>query len=320
MKRREFITGLGTAAAALPFAARAQQPAPGKWHVGILLPERGQNLIRRGLLELGYVEGKNLVIDARSSPAGVAFAASASELVALNPDVLVTAGTQAALALRQATKNIPIVMTSSDPVGTGLIASLAHPGGNVTGFSLFTPEISGKRIELLAEAAGAVSDLAILWNSSDPTGAISLKATEETAKLAGLKTTAAAVQSPDDFESAFAALEKTRPGGLVILPSPLMDNHATLIAGRALDSKLPSIYPDPSFARAGGLMSYGPNFFTLIHDEAAYIDKIFKGSKPADLPVQQPTKFELVINLKTAKSLGLTISPTLLARADEVIE
>jgi putative tryptophan/tyrosine transport system substrate-binding protein len=319
MKRREFVAGIG-ATTAFPFAARAQQPAPGKWHVGIMLTERGQKLIRQGLLELGYVEGKNLVIDARSSPAGVAFAADASELVALNPDVLVTAGTQAALALRQATKNIPIVMTSSDPVGTGLIASLAHPGGNVTGFSLFTPEISGKRIELLREAAGGVSDLAILWNSSDPTGTISLKATQETAKLAGLKTTAVAVQSPDDFESAFAALEKARPGGLVILPSPLMDIHATHIAGRALDSKLPSIYPDPSFARAGGLMSYGPNFLTLIHDEAVYIDKIFKGNKPADLPVQQPTKFELVINLKTAKALGLTVPPTLLGRADEVIE
>jgi putative tryptophan/tyrosine transport system substrate-binding protein len=320
MKRREFIALLGGAALGLPLPTSAQQPAPGKWHVGILLTERGQKLIRQGLLELGYAEGKNLVVDARSSPAGVAFAADAAELVALNPDVLVTAGTQAALALRQETKNIPIVMTSSDPVGTGLIASLANPGGNITGFSLFTPEISGKRIELLREVAGGVSDLAILWNSSDPTGAISLKATQEAAKLAGLKTTAVAVQSPDDFESAFAAIEKARPGGLVILPSPLIDVHAADIAGRALDSKLPSIYPDPSFPRAGGLMSYGPNFLALIHDETAYIDKIFKGSKPADLPVQQPTKFELIINLKTAKALGMEVSPTLLARADEVIE
>jgi putative ABC transport system substrate-binding protein len=318
MRRRTFIAGLGVTVA-WPLAAGAQQPAPGKWHVGIMLSERGQKLIRQGLLELGYVEGNNLVVDARSST-GVGVAAIASELVALKPDVLVTAGTQAALALRQATKDIPIVMTSSDPVGTGLIASLAHPGGNVTGFSLFTPEISGKRIELLREAAGGPSELAILWNSSDPPAAISLKETEATAKLAGLKTTAVAVQGPDDFEPAFAALEKTSPGGLVILPSPLMDLHAARIAGLALGLKLPSIYPDPSFARAGGFMSYGPNFFTLIHDETIYIDKIFKGSKPADLPVQQPTKFELVINLKTAKALGVEVPALLLARADEVIE
>jgi ABC-type uncharacterized transport system substrate-binding protein len=216
-----------------------------------MLPERGQQLIRQGLFELGYVEGKNLLIDMRSSAAGVAFTADASELVALKPDVLVTAGTQAALALKQATKDIPIVMLSSDPVGTGLIASLAHPGGNVTGFSLFIAEVSGKRIELLREAAGGVSELAILWNSSDPTGAISLKETQETAKLAGLKTTALAVQNPDDFGPAFAAFEKTRPAGLVILPSPLMDNHATLIADLALGLKIPSIYPDPFFLCAG---------------------------------------------------------------------
>jgi putative ABC transport system substrate-binding protein len=320
MRRREFIGLASGAAAAWTLAAQAQQPAPGKWHVGIMLGERGQKLIKQGLLELGYVEGKNLVIDARSLAAGLVFTANASELVALNPDVLVTAGTQAALALKQATKDIPIVMLSSDPVGTGLITSLAHPGGNVTGFSLFTPEVSGKRIELLREAAAGVSELVILWNSNDPTGAISLKETQETAKLAGLKTTAVAVQNPDDFGPAFATFEKIRPTGLVILPSPLMDSHATRIAELALALKLPSIYPDPSFARAGGLMSYGPNFSTLIHDETIYIDKIFKGNKPTDLPVQQPTKFELVINLKTAKALGVEVPPLLLARADEVIE
>jgi putative tryptophan/tyrosine transport system substrate-binding protein len=321
MKRRDVVVGFGAIVASWPLAARAQQPAPGSWHVGILLSERGQKLIRQGLLELGYVEGKNLVISARSStPAGAGFAAAASELVALKPHVLVTAGTQAALALKQATKDIPIVMTGSDPVGTGLIASLAHPGGNVTGFSLFTPEISGKRIELLREAVGGLSEMGILWNSSDPPAAISLKETQATAKFAGLQTTAVAVQSPDDFGQAFAALDKAHPGGLVILPAPLMDLNAARIAGLALGLKLPSIYPDPSFARAGGFMSYGPNFLTLIHDETIYIDKIFKGNKPADLPVQQPTKFELVINLKTAKALGVEVPSLLLARADEVIE
>jgi putative ABC transport system substrate-binding protein len=319
MKRRKFF-GILAGAVTAPLVARAQQPAPGKWHVGILLLPRGQKLILQGLQELGYVEGYNLVVDARSSAAGVEFAENAAELVALRPNVLVTAGTQAALALKQATKDIPIVMTSSDPVGTGLIASLARPGGNITGFSLFTPEISGKRLELLREAVGRLSEVAILWNSNDPVTALSLKETQEAAKIAGMQTTAVAVQDPGDFAPAFAAIEKKRPGGLVILPSPLMDVHWPEITGFISSLRLPSIYPDPSFPRAGGLMSYGPNFFTLIKNETVYIDKIFRGTRPADLPVAQPTKFELVINLKTARTLGIEVPPTLLARADEVIE
>jgi putative tryptophan/tyrosine transport system substrate-binding protein len=319
MRRREFIAGLG-ATAALPFAAVALQPAPGKWRVGILLSERGQKQILQGLSELGYFENQNLVVDRRSSNAGVGFAAAASELVALKPDVLVTSGTQGALALKQATPDIPIVMTSSDPVGTGLIASLARPGGNITGFSLFTPEISGKRLELLREAVGVLSEITVLWNSSDPPAALSLKETQGAAKIAGIRATAVAVQGPDDFSLAFATIEKTHPSALVILPSPLMDIQRASFVDLALGLRLPSIYPDPSFPRAGGFMSYGPDFFALIKSEAAYIDKIFRGARPADLPVAQPTKFELVINLKTAKALGIEVPPLLLARADEVIE
>src|SRR6266702_1833906 len=220
MRRRRFF-GILAGAVAAPLVARAQQPAPGKWHVGMLLLERGQKLILEGLRDLGYVEGRNLVVDVRRSKAGVEFAQQAMELVALKPHVLVTAGTQGALALKQATKDIPIVMTSSDPVGTGLIASLAHPGGNITGFSLFTPEISGKRMELLREVAGSFSNVAILWNSNDPVTALSVKETQEAAKIAGIQTTAVAVQSPSDFAPAFASMETKRPGALVILPSPL---------------------------------------------------------------------------------------------------
>jgi putative ABC transport system substrate-binding protein len=312
---------LGLAAmAAWPFVARAQQPPPGKWRVGILLAERGQKVILQGLRELGYVEGQNLVVDFRSSNAGAGFAAAASELVALKPDALVTAGTQAALALKQATRDIPIVMTSSDPVGAGLIASLARPGGNVTGFSLFTPEISGKRLELLREAVGGLSEVVVIWNSSDPPAAISLRETQEAAKIAGITATAIAVQGADDLTPAFAAIEKVHPGAVVILPSPLMDIQRVPIADLALGLRLPSIYPDPSFPHAGGFMSYGPNFYTLIHNEAAILDRIFRGTKPADIPVEQPTKFELVVNLKTAKALGVEVSPLLLARADEVLE
>jgi putative ABC transport system substrate-binding protein len=318
MKRREFM-GLLSGAAVWPLATHAQQPAPGKWHVGILLSERGQKQILQGLNELGYVEGKNLVVDARSSN-GVGFPAAASELVALKPDVLVTAGTQGALALKQATKDVPIVMTSSDPVGTGLIASLARPGGNITGFSLLSPEISGKTLEILREAVGGLSEVAVLWNSADPPAAISLKETQEAAKIAGIRTTAFAVQGPDDFGPTFAAIESGHSGALVILPSPLMDIHGASIADLAMGLRLPSIYPDPSFPHAGGFMSYGPNFFSLIKNETGYVDKIFKGAKPADLPVAQPTKFELVVNLKTSRALGIELPPLVLARADEVIE
>jgi putative tryptophan/tyrosine transport system substrate-binding protein len=319
MKRRTFMTGLGATLLAPP-AVRAQRPAQRKWRIGVLMGERGLNAIRQGLRDLGYVEGENLLIDARASNAGVGFTTPAAELIELKPDVLVTAGTQPALALQQATREIPIVMASSDPVATGLISSLAHPGGNVTGFSLFSPEVSGKRVELLREAVGGLSSLATLWNSSDPPAAVSLKETEAAARAAGLQTSAVAVQSPDDFATAFETLEKLRPGGLVILPAPLMDFNAARIAALALQARLPSIYPDPGFARAGGLMSYGPDFSALIHDQATYIDRIIKGARPADLPVAQPTRFNLVINLRTATALGLTLPATMPARADEVIE
>jgi putative tryptophan/tyrosine transport system substrate-binding protein len=319
MKRRSFVAGLG-AAIASPRLMRAQGPSSRKWRIGVLLAERGQQAIRLGLRELGYIEGENLLIEARSSNAGVDFVTPAAELVAIRPDVLVTAGTQAALALKQATRDIPIVMASSDPVATGLIASLAHPGGNVTGFSLFSPEVSGKRVQLLGEAAGIITTLAILWNPNDPPAAISLKETEKAATAASLQSIAIAVRSPDDFAPAFANLEGSRAGGIVILPAPLMDLNAARIADLAASAKLPSIYPDPGYPRAGGLMSYGPDFLGLMRDEAIYIDRIIKGVKPSDLPVAQPTKFDLVINLKAAKQIGIGIPPTLLARADEVIE
>ena len=268
--------------------------------------------------ELGYVEGENLLIENRNLGAGLD--KNVTELVATKPDVIVTLGTQSVIAFKKATQDIPIVMASSDPVGTGLVESLAHPGGNVTGFGILSPEISGKRLGLLREAAPNIRHVALLYNSADPPALLSLKETEEAAKQIGVQTTAMPVQGPNDFEAAFAAVAKSDIGGLVILTAPLMDLNRERIAALAMILRWPSIYADPGYPRAGGLLSYGPNFLTIFHDQANFVDKIIKGSAPADLPVEQPTKFELVVNQKTAKALGVDVPPLLLARADEVIE
>jgi len=318
MRRRAFIAVLG-AAAALPFAVNAE-PAPGKWRIGVLAAERGQKLILQGLRELGYIEGQNMTVDIRTAIAGVDFAGPAAELVALKPDVIVAAGSQSALALKRLTGDIPIVMVSSDPVSAGLIESLAYPAGNITGLSLLSPEISGKRLELLREAVSGISSIAILWNSADPPAAIALQETQAAAGRAGLQVSVVAVEGPDDLTAALAAIESARPGGLVILAAPLMDIHRARIVAFARNLRLPSIYPDPTFAHDGGLMSYGPDFPAVIKSQTIYVDKILKGAKPGDLPVAQPTKFRLVINRKTATTIGIEMPPHLLALADEVIE
>jgi putative ABC transport system substrate-binding protein len=322
MRRREFIGFVGGVAAMWPLAARAQRPAPGKWRVGLLMPGRRQDMVRQGLRELGYVQGDNLVIEARTiEGAADRLAALAAELVALKPDVIIATGTQATQAVKQATSSIPIVMTgSSDPVGTHLVASLARPGGNVTGLSLLSPELSGKRMELLRNVTGELSSLAVLWNPDDPPAATALKETEDAAGAMRLKITAVEARNADDLVPAFRAIAKAAPNALVILNAPLMNVQGARIAELALGLKLPSIFTDMSFPQAGGLMSYGPNFDSLAKRAASYVDRIFKGEKPADLPVEQPTKFDLVINLRTAKALGLNVPPSVLALADEVIE
>jgi putative ABC transport system substrate-binding protein len=319
MRRREFITLLG-GAAVWPVIARAQQPAPIKWRIGTLtLPSR-LAMLRQGLRELGYVEGTNLVIDARPADKVDQLAAFAAELVALKPDVIVPVGTQAVQAVQQATNSIPIVMFASDPVGTHLVASLAHPGGNSTGVSLQSPELSGKRIEMLRNVAGDLSLLAVLWKPDDPPAEIAFKETQDAASAMHLQLLTVEARDADDLTPAFKTISKVRPKGLVVLTGPVMSFHVARIAEFALGLKLPSVYTDRSFPKAGGLMSYGPDFDALMKRTAVYVDRIFKGEKPADLPIEQPTKFELVINLKTAKALGLTVPPLLLALADEVIE
>jgi putative tryptophan/tyrosine transport system substrate-binding protein len=319
MKRRSFIAGLG-AAALWPFAAHAQKPAPGKWRVGMLAQKRRQDVLREALRELGYVEGDNLVIDARSNDRTDRLATFAAELVGLKPAVIFAAGTQAVQAVQQSTRDIPIIMIASDPVGDHLVASLAHPGGNTSGMSALSPELSAKRIEMLREVVGELATLAVLWKPDDPPAATAFKETQDAAGAMRLKLVSAEVRDANDFASAFETLARAQPNALVILNAPLMSIQTARIAELALRQKLPSIFPDRSFPAAGGLMSYGPSFDAIVTRAAGYIDRIFRGEKPADLPVEQPTKFELVINLKTAKSLGLSVPPALLALADEVIE
>jgi putative ABC transport system substrate-binding protein len=277
---------------------------------------------RQGLSEIGYVEGHNLTIEYRWAEGHFdRLPAMAADLVGQKVDIIVASGSQAVRAAQQATQSTPIAMTgSSDPVGTGLVASLARPGGNITGLSLQTPEVSGKRLELLVEIVPGLSRAAVLLNPDDPPALLALKETEVAARTLGMKLQAGEVRRPDDFDAAFTSAAAVRPEALVILAAPLLSAHAGRIAEWAVKNGLPSIFPFRGFPEAGGLMSYGPDLNDNFRRAATYVDKILKGAKPGDLPVEQPTKFELVINLKTAKALGLTVPQSILARADELIE
>jgi putative tryptophan/tyrosine transport system substrate-binding protein len=321
MRRRDFVTLLGcTVIPWAPVLARAQQPAPGKFRIGLLWPEARVKPLLEGLREHGYVENQNVIFDRRYDDNGERLNALAAELVALKPDIISAGGTQAVLAVQQATKTIPLVIVASNPVGNGLVLSLNHPGGNTTGMSLQSPDLSGKRLELVRQISGMPAAIAILLNPYDPPAVSALKETQDAAQRLNLQVTVIEARKPDDIAPAFEKLAQARPGALVILTSVLMSAQEARVAGLALQSRLPSIYPEPSFARAGGLMSYGPDFSAVIKNAASYIDRILKGAQPEDLPVEQPTKFDLVVNLKTAKALGLTIPESFLSLADEVIE
>jgi putative tryptophan/tyrosine transport system substrate-binding protein len=320
VRRRDFITLLGGAAAAGPLAARAQQSDRMR-RIGVLAPTIHEGAIRRGLHELGYVAGKNILIEYRPADRTDGIAGFAAELISLKVDVIVATGSQAVRAAMQATQSIPIVMTaSSDPIGTGFVASLARPGGNVTGNSLLSPELSGKRLALLRDIVPGLSRVAALWNPDDPPAVLSLKETEAAARQLGIELASMEVRTPHDFETAITSATTIRAGALVVLSAPVMTIYAGRIAELARKNSLPGISNASEFPKAGGLMSYGPNIDDLCRRAAVYVDKILNGAKPADLPVEQPTKFEFVINLKTAKALGLDVPPTLLALADEVIE
>jgi putative tryptophan/tyrosine transport system substrate-binding protein len=276
---------------------------------------------QQGLQKLGYSAGKNILIEQRYAAGKFdRLPDLAAELVGLKVDVLVTTGTPAAHAAKNATSTIPIVIgNAGDPVGTGLVASLARPGGNVTGLSVLNTELSGKRLELLKEVVPTASRVAVLLNPANSINPLQLKEIQSAAPALGVTLHSLEVTGTDDIDRAFTAMKKERTGGLIVLGDPLLETHRTRIAELAVKSQLPAIYSLAPYVEAGGLMSYGTNFDDLYRRAATYVDKILKGSKPADLPVEQPTKFEFVINLKAAKQIGLTIPPNVLARADRVI-
>ena len=277
---------------------------------------------RQGLRELGYVEGKNIVIEWRSAEGKLDRApALAAELVRLKLDVIVTGGPQSTRAAKEATITIPIVMAfDNDPVGNGFVASLARPGGNITGLSTLYPEISGKQLELLKEIVPRLSHLAVFGNSTHPGNAQALKETELAAGALAVQPQYLDVRDPKDIETAFRAASKGRADAVLVLENAVLTSHRKQLVELAVKSRLPAIYPQTEYMEAGGLIYYGTNTPDLFRRAATYVDKILKGAKPADLPVEQPKKFEFIINLKAAKQIGLTISPNVLARADKVIK
>jgi putative tryptophan/tyrosine transport system substrate-binding protein len=277
---------------------------------------------RQGLRELGYVEGKNIIIEWRSAEGKLdRLPALAAELIRLKVDVVATAGPAATRPAKEATVTIPIVMAQdTDPVGNEFVASLARPGGNITGLSTLSPEISGKQLELLKEIVPKLSRVAVLGNSTRPGNAQALREMELAAAAFKVQLQYLDVLDPRDIEPAFRAASKGRADAIVALASAVLISQRTQIADFAIKSRLPAIYERQEFVEAGGLMTYGMSISDLDRRAATYVHKILKGAKPADLPVEQPTKFELVINLKTAKQIGLTIPPNVLARADKVIK
>ncbi len=277
---------------------------------------------RQGLREAGYVEGQDFSLELRASEGNAdRLPGLAAELVRLQPDVIVTTGTLAPLAVKQATRTIPIVLAvAGDPVGSGLVASLARPGGNITGLSILAPELGGKRLQLLKEALPALSRVAVLWNPANPLNRAVWAETEAAARVLGLQLQSLEVRGPDEFAGAFEAAARGRPGALAAVEDPLILAQRTQVVAFAAKRRLPAMYGLREFVDAGGLMALGVHLPDLFRRAAAYVDKILKGAKPADLPVEQPTRFEFVINLKTAKVLGLTIPQSVLIRADQVIQ
>jgi putative tryptophan/tyrosine transport system substrate-binding protein len=325
LKRREFVTLLGGTAVSWPLAARAQQ-ARKLPSVGILavatVTLHGQwwaKFVQR-LHDLGWVEGRNVVIERRWADGHTErYAEIAAELARLKVDVIVTTA-PAVPAVRQATSTIPIVFAlAGDPVGTGLVASLARPGGNVTGLSMLQSDLATKRLEILREIVPGLQHLAIMANAEFPDAMLEMHAVEQTAQSIGLKTVSLEIYSAEDIAPAFDAI-KGRADALAVASDPLLAANRIRINTLALGARMPTMHDFREYVEVGGLISYGPNNTNLFQRAADYTDKILRGAKPADLPVEQPTKFDLVVNLTTAKVLGLTISETFLLRADEVIE
>ena len=327
--RRVFVGTLAGGLLAIPFAVAAQQAAKVA-RIGYLSPSLAASphlpeAFRQGLRDLGYVEGRNLVIEYRDAEGKAdRLPALAAELVALKVDVIVTANNVAILAAKEATRTIPIVFAvAADPVGSGLVTSLARPGGNVTGLSQLAPELVGKCLEQLTQAVPGVSRVAVLrlpGALGERTEKDMLKEAEAAARALGVRLQLVEARGPADIDRAFSDMTRARAGALTVLPSNMFLREHRRLVDLAAKNRLPAVYTSREFVDAGGLMSYGANQADMYRRAATYVDKILKGAKPGDLPVEQPTKFELVINLKTAKALGLTIPQSLLLRADEIIQ
>ena len=329
LRRREFITLLGGAAAAWPLAARAQ--TTGKvYRIGMLLPNTPAIVARnpriqaflQGLRELNWIEGHNVAIEWRFAEGQFQrLATLAAELATIKVDVIVTAAAPAAEAAKEATSTIPVVIIDpGDPVGTGLVLSLARPGGNITGVTSIAPDLAAKRLALLKETVPAITSVAVLFNAAVPPAEIAMMELQVAAQALSLRIQSVAIEGPIGLEKAFATITDERDNGLVVFPDPLTFSNQEAITNFALANKIPALFGAREFVAIGGLISYGPSYAGMFRRGAYYVDRILKGANPADLPVEQPTKFELVINLKTAKALGLEVPPTLIARADEVIE
>jgi putative ABC transport system substrate-binding protein len=323
MKRREFIMLVGGALAPSTFAARAQQPTklPIIGFLGPTAPAPGwiAAFLER-LREHGWIDGKNLAIEYRwAEGRPERFAEFAADFIRLKVDVIVTGGTPVVLALKRATSEIPIVFSSAgDPVGTGLVESLARPGGNITGLSFMTADVAGKRLELLREIVPGLSRLALIANAGFPEALLEMREVQAMATTLGVNTMPFEVRRPDDFPAAFEAIKGA--DALYVCGDPMMLGNRARISALALDARLPTVHSVREHVEAGGLISYGTDFQELFRRTADFVDKILRGTRPAEIPVEQPTKFDLVVNLVTAKTLGLAMPPTLLARADRIIE
>jgi len=327
MKRRTFMAML-TGIVVTPFGAEAPQAAKVA-RIGYLSPNLAafphhQEAFRQGLRDLGYVEGGTIVIEYRGAEGKPErLPALTAELVALKVDVIVASGTPQALAVKEVTRTLPIVFAAvADPIASGVVTSLARPGGNITGTSLLAPDLVGKRLEQLKQAVPSISRVAVLWQPGglgERADKEMLQGTEVAARALGVRLQVVEARGPEDFDRAFSDMIRARAGAVTVLPSNMFITERRRLVDLAAKKRLPAVYGLREFVDTGGLMSYGANPADSFRRAATYVDKILKGARPGDLPIEQPTKFELVINLKTAKALGLTIPPSLLGRADEVI-
>ena len=325
MRRRKFITFLGGAVVIWPFAARAQPKTSRVGFMGNSTAALEANLVgafRDGLHELGYEEGRNIIIEYRWADGKYErFPALVAELIAAKVDVIVTAGTPAALAVKKATTTVPLVMVAvGDPVGTGLVPSLARPGGNLTGLSSIAPDLEGKRLDILREVVPTLSHVAILFNSLNPFHVASMRQAHAAAQAMGIKLQQHDIRKSEDLDGAFAAIRKERPDALLILADRVFLHNRQRMMDFTEEQHLPNINAYTELVEAGGLMSYGPSYEDMHKRAAIYVDKIIKGAKPADLPIEQPSKFTFNINLKVAKALGLSVPSSLVTLADKVIE